>query len=152
MSGALQALTIAAALGCGLNAGVFFAFSSFVMPALDRLGPVDAAKAMRSVSRAAVTPVFMLALFGTALLCLVLVVLSLADPGEPYAPWLLAGSALYVLGAAVMTMAFHVPRNDALERGGDWAAFAGPWTAGNHVRALAALAAAASLTLGLVTT
>ena len=37
MSRLVQYLTFAAALGCGLSAGVFFAFSSFVMPALARL-------------------------------------------------------------------------------------------------------------------
>jgi uncharacterized membrane protein len=34
MDGFLVALTAVGALGCGLNAGVFFAFSSFVMKAL----------------------------------------------------------------------------------------------------------------------
>ena len=35
MDGLVTALTVAAAVGCGLNGGVFFAFSSFVMPGLD---------------------------------------------------------------------------------------------------------------------
>jgi uncharacterized membrane protein len=37
MHGLLFAATLVTALGCGLVAGVFFAFSSFVMPALARL-------------------------------------------------------------------------------------------------------------------
>jgi uncharacterized membrane protein len=37
MSSALLALMIAAALGAGIAGGVFFGFSSFVMPAIDRL-------------------------------------------------------------------------------------------------------------------
>jgi len=34
-------LTFGSALGCGLDAGVFFAFSSFVMKALARLPPAE---------------------------------------------------------------------------------------------------------------
>jgi hypothetical protein len=37
MSGLLYIATLATALGCGLIAGVFFAFSSFVLPAHKRL-------------------------------------------------------------------------------------------------------------------
>jgi hypothetical protein len=37
--GVLGVLTVGAALGCGVIAGVFFAFSSFVMTALAKLPP-----------------------------------------------------------------------------------------------------------------
>jgi hypothetical protein len=67
MDGLLVALTIVTALGCGLCAGVFFAFSSFVMKALARLPPADAVAAMQAINVVAVTPAFMAALFGTAL-------------------------------------------------------------------------------------
>jgi len=36
MSGGLDVLTLAAAIGCGLNGGVFFAWSTFVMDGLRR--------------------------------------------------------------------------------------------------------------------
>jgi uncharacterized membrane protein len=39
----LKLLTV---LGCGLVSGVFFAFSTFVMPALDRLQPPQGIAAM----------------------------------------------------------------------------------------------------------
>jgi uncharacterized membrane protein len=73
MSGALYAATLATALGCGLVAGVFFAFSSFVMPALKRLELGQGIAAMQSINILAVTPAFMTALFGTAVACLGLV-------------------------------------------------------------------------------
>ena len=78
MSRLVQYLTFATALGCGLSAGVFFAFSSFVMPALDRLAPAQSIRAMNSINKLAVTPVFMTALFGTALACAVLGVWAVA--------------------------------------------------------------------------
>jgi uncharacterized membrane protein len=56
MTGVLYAATLATALGCGLVAGVFFAFSSFVMPALKRLPPAQGIAAMQSINKLAVTP------------------------------------------------------------------------------------------------
>jgi uncharacterized membrane protein len=63
MDGFLAVLTVVAALGCGLNAGVFFAFSSFVMKALARLQSAQGIAAMQSINAVAVTPAFMTALF-----------------------------------------------------------------------------------------
>jgi len=61
-------LTFAAALSSGLVAGVFFAFSSFVMPALGRIRPDQGIAAMQSINVTVITPGFMLALFGTAVI------------------------------------------------------------------------------------
>jgi len=52
----LFALTLCAALGCGLMAGVFFAFSSFVMNALARLTPGEGIAAMQSINVAVINP------------------------------------------------------------------------------------------------
>jgi uncharacterized membrane protein len=68
----LFALTFVSALGCGLMAGVFFAFSAFVMKALSHLPAAQGIAAMQSINVAAITPLFMAALFGTAVGCLVL--------------------------------------------------------------------------------
>jgi uncharacterized membrane protein len=70
MSSILYAATLVTALGCGLVAGVFFAFSSFVMAALKRLPAAEGIAAMQSINILAVTPIFMTALFGTAVACL----------------------------------------------------------------------------------
>jgi len=43
-------LTLVSALGCGLIAGVFFAFSAFVMKALARLPPAQGIAAMQSIN------------------------------------------------------------------------------------------------------
>ena len=157
MNGFLFALTLVTALGCGLNAGVFFAFSSFVMKALARLQPAQGVGAMQAINVAAVTPAFMAALFGTALACGALAVWALLAWDERFAPYLLVGSLLYLFGTIVLTIAYHVPRNDALARvephsaeaESHWRRYLSGWTAWNHVRAAAALAAAAVLTIAL---
>src|SRR5436190_5913255 len=50
MSALLFYLTLGSTLGCGLIAGVFFAFSSFVMPALAKLPPAQGLAAMQSIN------------------------------------------------------------------------------------------------------
>jgi uncharacterized membrane protein len=50
MSPALFGVALAAALGAGLNGGVFFAFSGFVMPALQRLPAAQGIAAMQSIT------------------------------------------------------------------------------------------------------
>jgi len=150
-------LTLISALGCGLIAGAFFAFSSFVMKALGRLPAAQGIAAMQSINIVVINPWFMTALFGTALACVALAVLSLLEWEEPESVYRLAGSALYLVGTILVTIAFNVPRNDALAAAapdGDdsadlWRRYVGEWTAWNHVRTAAALVAAALFTVAL---
>ena len=151
----LFTLTLVTALGCGLNAGIFFAFSSFVMKALARLQPAQGVAAMQAINVAAVTFAFMAALFGTAAACGTLAVWALFAWDERFAPYLLVGSALYLIGTILLTIAYHVPRNEALARvephsaESHWRRYLSGWTAWNHLRAATALAAAATLTIAL---
>jgi uncharacterized membrane protein len=157
MDGFLMPLTVATALGCGLNAGVFFAFSSFVMKALARLQPAQGIAAMQSINVAAVTPAFMAALFGTATACVAVAVWALVGWDTSFGPYLLAGSTCYLVGTIGLTIAYHVPRNNALAAvephhagaAGRWTRYVAEWTRWNHLRAAAALAAAVSFTLAL---
>ena len=157
MEGFLFALTLLGALGCGMMAGVFFAFSAFVMKALARLPTEQGVAVMQAINVAAVTPAFMAALFGTAVACGALVVFALFAWDEPFAPYLLVGGALYLVGTILLTIVYHVPRNEALatvdphsaDAEGHWTRYLSGWTVWNHVRAAAALAAAATLTIAL---
>jgi uncharacterized membrane protein len=157
MNGLVTALTIATAVGCALNGGVFFGFSSFVMPALARLRPPEGVAAMQSINVMAPTPAFMTALFGTGALCVAVIVAGLAGLDESYGGWLVAGGALYLAGAIVTTMLYHVPRNNALavvdpatpEAARLWESYLREWTRANHARAAAGIAAAALLVIGV---
>jgi uncharacterized membrane protein len=103
----LFALTFVSALGCGLIAGVFFAFSGFVMKALARLPPAQGIAAMQSINVVVFSPLFMVALFGTALVCVALAVSSLFIRHEPSAAYLLVGSLLYLVGTVAVTLVFQ---------------------------------------------
>lgn len=90
------AVTVIAALGCGLMAGVFFAFSTFVMPALARLTPPEGIAAMQSINVKAVKSVFLAVFLGTAAACVLLAVSSLLSWYRPRSAHLLIGSLLYL--------------------------------------------------------
>lgn len=66
--------TLLTALACGVMAGVFFAFSAFVMRGLGDLPAAQGIAAMRSINRAALRPVFLSALMGTGVACAALAV------------------------------------------------------------------------------
>jgi uncharacterized membrane protein len=155
MDGLLTVLTVVAALGSGLVGGVFFAFSTFIMRALARITPSQGIAAMQAINVTVITPLFMLALFGTGALSAALAVWGVLELGEDFGPLLVAGGVLYLVGVIGVTMAYNVPRNDALAAAGPedaelWSRYLREWTAGNHVRTVAALAAAAVFTLALV--
>jgi uncharacterized membrane protein len=153
----LFVLTFLATLGCGLMAGVFFAFSAFVMKAFGRLPAAEGIAAMQSVNVAVLNPVFLSVFAGTAVACALLGISSVLRWNAPGAGWLLAGALLYLIGTFLVTAAFNVPRNEALAAvapadptsAGLWASYLATWTAWNHVRTAAALAAAASLIAAL---
>ena len=151
----MTVIIVTTAVACGLMGGIFFAFSTFVMKALRALPPNRGIEAMQAINITAVQPPLMFALFGTALGSAVVGVNALADLSDPAAGWALAGAALYLLGVLVLTAAYHVPRNNALalvdprapDAAEHWARYAASWTAGNHVRTVTPLAAAAAFTI-----
>jgi uncharacterized membrane protein len=157
MDGFLFGLTLAAVVGAGLVGGVFFAFSNFVMKALGRLRPSEGAAAMQSINITVITPTFMTALFGMGLVSLVLIAWGLVDVAEPYAGWLIAAGAIYVIGEIATTGAYHVPRNNALARVDPdseegarvWSTYLVEWTRMNHVRTVSGLGACALFAVAL---
>ncbi|MGH8977462.1 MAG: DUF1772 domain-containing protein [Acidimicrobiia bacterium] len=158
IEGWVLTLTVIVAIASGLVSGVFFAFSTFVMRALARLPAAQGVAAMQSINVTVITPLFMLALMGTAVACVVLGVAAIVDWGQDGSELVLAGSASYLAGTILMTMAFHVPRNNALDEyepttpdaAAYWTRYLGAWTAGNHVRVLGALGASILLTFAIV--
>jgi len=153
----LFVLTLVAALGCGLMAGLFFAFSVSVMPALGRLPAAQGMAAMQTINAAILNPLFLPTFLGTAAACLGVIIFSFLRWHEPGAAYLQAGGALYLAGGLLVTIIFNVPKNEALaavapaapDSARLWAGYLASWTAWNHFRAAASLAATASLTLGL---
>lgn len=153
----LFALRLVSALGCGLIAGVFFAFSTFLMKALARRPPAEGMAAMQAINVDVLNPWFLGVFLGTAITCALVVVSSILRWEEPGALYALLGGLLYLAGTFLVTMAFNVPLNNTLAAlapadpgsAGQWAGYVARWTVWNHVRTAAALAGAAALTLAL---
>ena len=151
----LAILTVVAAVGSGLAGGVFFAFSTFVMRALERLPPAAGLDAMQSINVTAVRPGLMIELFGTAAVCAVVGGTACFHWGRPSSGYLLAGALVYLVLVVGVTALYHVPHNDALARldpaapasAGQWLHYARGWTAWNHLRTLGSAAAAVLFTL-----
>jgi hypothetical protein len=100
----------------------------------------------------------MIALFGSAILCVALAVRAIMTWGDRRALLLLIGAALYLVGAIVLTAAYNVPLNNHLagvpvhaqDAVAQWHSYAHNWTIANHVRAAASLAATAFFILALL--
>ena len=144
-------------LGCGLVAGMFFAFSTFVMMALEQRPPAEGIAVMQAINITVINPWFMVAFLGTAVTCLGLAIASLMQWQQQGSAYLLMGSLLYLIGTLFVTMRFNVPMNDALaiiqptnpDAVGLWSHYLSKWTFWNHIRTAAALAATTSFTLAL---
>jgi len=151
----LWGLSIVAAVGSGLIAGVFFAFSSFVMLALSKLEFPQGLRAMQSINLAVLNPVFLGTFVGTAVISAATAAVALTRLAEPASRWSVAGALAYLLGAFAVTIVFNVPLNNALERASAddpsaeqvWRRFVVVWTRWNHVRTAAAIVAMLALIL-----
>ena len=147
--------TFLAALGCGLIAGLFFAFSNFVMKALASVAPERGMASMQAINRTVLNPIFLGVFFGTAVICVAALIYAFSHWQASGAGWLLVGSVLYLAGVLIVTMVFNVPLNDALadvdvasaEGVRIWQNYVPQWTMWNHVRTVASLAAMAAFIL-----
>lgn len=150
-------LTVLGVLGTGLVAGVFCGFSTFVMRGLAALPPAQGVAAMNAINVTAVMPAFMLVFLGSAVLSVVLAVVTFVLWPDDGRVEMLLGSALYLFGSFGVTMVANVPRNDALakldpgtpEAAAYWPSYIREWTFWNHVRMVASAGSAVAYVLAL---
>lgn len=148
-------LPLLTALGAGLVAGVFYAFSTFVMPGLALLSPPQGIAAMQAINVKAVTTGFMTGFMGTAALSIVVLVAGALGYADG---WAVAGALLYLAGCFGVTIAANVPRNNMLARldpaapeaAAAWTRYQAGWTMWNHLRGAAALVACAALIVSVM--
>ena len=139
------------ALGCGVLAGVYFAFSAFIMTALGRSGQASGVTAMNAINSTILRSLFMPLFFGTTLSSAVLAAVGTVRWGEPASLAMFVAGVVYVLGMFGVTMVFNVPLNNVLG-GADpaspagapiWGRYRRDWTFWNHVRTIACVVATA---------
>jgi uncharacterized membrane protein len=153
----LLIVRFAGLLGCSLTAGLFFAFSVAVMGGLARIQPAEGIAAMQAINRVILNRLFLLVFMGTAVVCGFVFLASAWRWSQPGALFFLLGSASYLVGIFLVTIVFNVPMNNALavvepssvDGASLWARYLTDWTAWNHVRTAAGLAATALLAIAL---
>ncbi len=145
----LYYLTFASSLGAGLLAGVFFAFSIFVMQSLAKLPTEQGISAMQSINTTILQSSFMVVFTGTTVLSVVLGIASFIKLGTTSALYVIAGSLLIFIGVFLVTALFNVPLNDSLaavtpgspEGAQVWKKYLDSWMPWNHVRTIASIGA-----------
>jgi uncharacterized membrane protein len=145
----VQGLLWFSALGSGLVAGLFFAFSTFIMPALAKIAPPHGISAMQSINATILRSLFMPVFFGTTLASAVLAVAAVAQWDQPGILPMLSGALVYILGMFICTAVFNVPLNNQLaavsaqssEALPVWSRYLSRWTRWNHVRTIASTVA-----------
>ncbi len=150
-------LAVVGVVGTGLVAGAFCAFSAFVMRALAALPPAQGVAAMNSINVFAVRPAFMIVFTGSAVVCVVIAVVTLVVWPDEGTVELLVGSALYLFGVFGLPLVANVPRNNALARldpgareaAAYWPTYVREWSVWNHARTVASAAATVAYVLAL---
>ena len=151
-------LIFAAAIGSGLVAGIFFAFSSFVMAALGRLPSDHGIAAMNAINVTVINPAFFLAFFGTGVVCVAAAVASAFRWTTGSGVLVVLAAVLYLVGCIGVTMVRNVPLNNALaavlpgtpEAAALWTRYLSEWTLWNTVRTIVPALSAILFTIALV--
>ena len=152
---ATQILLQSGILGAGVLSGLYFIFSFCVMNALNAQAPASAIATMNSINSLIVNPPFILFFMGTPVVCVLLLRSCFKEGFGTSLDNKLAstGAIVLLLGELLLTLAIHIPKNDALAAyslgsGSDlstWTAYYTSWTAWNHVRMAASIATVALL-------
>ena len=136
-----------AALSSGLMAGIYFAFSGFIMKSFSSISSTHSVAAMNAINKTILRSWFMPLFFGSSFVSLLIAIVAIANWGAPGAGlWLMAG-LVYFIGMFVCTVVFNVPLNNSLEEidqnSADlqhvWSHYLSNWTKWNHLRTVSSL-------------
>ncbi len=141
------ALLWTAALSSGLIAGVYFAFSGFIMQAFGKLNTTQSIAAMNSINETILRSLFMPLFFGSSIISLCLTIVAFVYWGEAGTELTLIAGAVYFIGMFICTVVFNVPLNNLLARTDPdsdnahqvWSHYLKNWTRWNHLRTVSSL-------------
>lgn len=143
----IELISLSIAIASAVMAGVFFAFSSFIMTALGNIKPAEGIRAMQRINIDVFCWSFSLLFFGIPLASLGLAVFAVWQWSQANSFYYLIGSIVYLAGSFFVTIAGNVPLNNALARIDpdahnaidEWRRYLVDWTRWNHIRAVACL-------------
>jgi len=147
----LALISAAVGLASAVVGGVFLGFSDFIMRALKRAEPAAAISVMQQINVTVLRSVFLTVFLLLAPACLAAAALAWQTDAQGQSMWIYAGTAVYVIGCLMVTIAGNVPMNNRLaEMAPDsqlscdyWQIYLRRWTRLNTIRTMASLIAAA---------
>ena len=148
-----------AVISSGLVAGIFLTFSDFVMRSLKLAENTAGVEVMQIINREVYRSVFMVLLWGTLVLSLLLAGFAFLTLSGPAGILITIGGVLYFMGVLVVTMVFNVPMNNSLdvmeytksETAAYWKnTYVPRWVFWNYVRAVASGGTAVCFLLAIV--
>ncbi len=142
----------------GLMAGIYFAFSVFIMKSLAELPVIQAAKAMNKINNVIVNTLFLPVFFGSTLWCAGLIVWSIADWQTGSSLLVVVAALVYIFGMFIVTAFGNVPMNNKLQGCESneallvayWSKYQHSWTQLNHIRTISCIASCAILVASLI--
>ncbi len=137
-------------LAAALISGFFYAYYCSVMPGLAATDPESAIKAMQGINAVVRNGTFAFSFFGTLAFGGFSVILLIGCGGRPLA-FALLGTAIYGVGAFLVTLLYSIPLNEALASAAPtpetaariWNDFLEPWVFWNTLRMLMSVLALA---------
>lgn len=141
---------LASGLACALVAGVFQAFSDFVMKGLISASPSSGITAMQMINITVFKSVFIVMMLGLAPSLVFFSIYAYVYQPASISLWVIIGTAIYVPSVFLVTMFGNVPMNNTLARTDHttlqakeyWHTYVTDWTRWNHARTFGALASA----------
>lgn len=136
----------------GIVSGIFFAFSDFIMKSLATIPHTAVVDAMAEINRRVYRSIFIIGIWGVALLSAALIYAGAIYTQAPESPWLIAG------GIIAVSFMFNIPMNHKLESLGSthaksqsyWQLYLPKWTRWNHVRSGSAIVSTACFLMALI--
>jgi len=146
-SSIITALLWSAALSSGLIAGVYFAFSGFIMQAFNKIDAAQSIAAMNAINKTILHSLFMPLFFGSSIISVLLIIVAFVQWNEAGTVLILLAGVVYFIGMFACTVVFNVPLNNALARLDSnsanaphvWSHYLTTWTNWNHLRTVSSL-------------
>ncbi|MEL7538922.1 MAG: anthrone oxygenase family protein [Pseudomonadota bacterium] len=151
----LSFVCLFAGIACVLVAGVFLAFSDFIMRGLAQAEPVAGIDAMQQINRTVLRSVFLFLFFALAPITAAIAGYAWFRVDSDAQPLMIGAAAIYLVTVVAVTVVGNVPMNErlaAMPKAGDsaatyWPRYCQVWTWLNHVRTLGSTSAAICLLL-----
>ena len=129
----------------GLMAGIYFAFSVFIMKSLATLPATEGARAMNAINDIIVRTGFLALFFVSTLAHLGFIIWNLLHGEGLQAQLLIAAGIVYVAGMFLVTVFGNVPLNNRLKQSENnesrlletWREYQTAWMRLNHLRTIA---------------